>query len=327
MSQLPLDQVLRILELTNLTKTTENDFPAIKRKAMRRWHPDSVMHTKDEERIKEYTRNFQSIDAALTDLAYYLKHGPEEKGAAVAEEVQKADFRASKTPDTVEVLRKEAPRMQKKLRDLWETIKEKGYKQQDEMQIIFEGWKIKDLLVQDIKDGIPALAISSLFNGFFLCVVLALLGSAAGGNGLAGIVFLAWLIQAAACLITILPLSRFWLPNGLDEFILNLVNAGALLHHGAEKIGLTKIGFFQLLFGIPALLGRLTQWIILYPLYVLVGEFAGEKSIGKIYRLNVYYAGLASWHIEELINKAPAQMTEEELYHLAHAYAELKDVK
>jgi hypothetical protein len=53
----------------------------------------------------------------------------------------------------------------------------------------------------------------------------------------------------------------------------------------------------------------------------------GDKRGGVVKQTNKFYAGIAEWKIEELLNASPLTMPAEDLYMLSHLYSELLDVR
>ena len=78
-------------------------------------------------------------------------------------------------------------------------------------------------------------------------------------------------------------------------------------------------------FGIPILISKLVKYLILYPVYFIAGLFLNKK-VGEVKQDVTYYADLADWYIEELLNTDPAQMDEEQLFNLSYLYSELTDI-
>ncbi|MBW4475663.1 MAG: hypothetical protein KME54_02020 [Tolypothrix brevis GSE-NOS-MK-07-07A] len=69
-----LQEALLLLEISNLDRVVQSDLPLIRRKAFKRWHPDTIAHTNpSQETVKRYERNFRLIDQAIAMVEAYLR--------------------------------------------------------------------------------------------------------------------------------------------------------------------------------------------------------------------------------------------------------------
>jgi hypothetical protein len=324
--QLTLQESLRLLEITNLDGIKESDLARIRRKAQKRWHPDAIAYAKPPARVvKRYEQNFVLIDVAIAVVRAYLK------GDLHSNVEFSKNFRTTRTIPPEEKIRQNAYVMQATLRSNWSRIKKIGYKLHEETEVLSEGFCIKDLLEQDLKDNVPVKCIISLFNGSIVFLVLStVLGLLTDDNVYAlSVVYGIWGIQALSCVVGFLPLSGFWLPPKVGGFITFFINVGiffqSILIKSMERCSCLLVIAVPTI--ITSLFAHLTKWIVLYPIYGLVGLIVGEHRIGKTQRRIRYYAGLADWYIEELINGNPSEFSTKQLFDLSHLYSELKDVR
>lgn len=69
------------------------------------------------------------------------------------------------------------------------------------------------------------------------------------------------------------------------------------------------------------------KYIILYPLTEIAKTLVKDKVVGVVKENVNYYADVAEWYINDLLNKNPEEMSRDELFHLSYLYSELSDVK
>jgi hypothetical protein len=324
--QLTLQESLKLLEIINLDRIKEEDLIHIRRKAQKRWHPDTIAYTKPPpETVKRYERNFALIDVAVAIVGAYLK------GNLHPTTQSPKNYKTTHSVPPEEIIRQNASTMQETLRSHWNKIKKIRYKFYEETVILSEGFRLKDLLKQDLRDNVPVICIVSLLSGaiFFLIIMTLLAFLTDESPFVMSSVYGIWGIQALSCVVGFLPLSRFWLPIKVSNFIAFFINLGIFFQLGVAK--LTPRCGCLLMIAIPMLitiyLAYIVKWVVLLPLYGLSGFILGDHRIGKIEKKKRYYAGLADWYIEELINGNPGKFTAQQLFDLSHLYSELKDVK
>ena len=170
------------------------------------------------------------------------------------------------------------------------------------------------------------LSIVSLFYG---TVTLGILTALAGlvSPILGSLVGLIWLAQLIFCVLGVLPLSRFWLPEQAQDVMVRLVNFGLGAYHWAESRAEESASVWVLLLvrG-PVLLAKAAKYVVLLPAYELAKVFVGDRVVGVVTTDVSYFAEAAEWYIEELLGKDPQEMVDEELYHLSYLYRELGQV-
>ena len=326
--ELTVNEATEILEITNLEKLSEKDLNQIRKKAKRRWHPDTISYTNPTpEIIKKYEHNFRLIEDAIAVIMAFL-NGDEHFSNAY----QKNQHRPkSEAPE--DVILRNSSELQQNLRKVWESVKQKKYKMQEEEAIVSEGFSYKDILMDDLKEDMPVISVVSFVNCILLFFIVFFIGGFAVlfinnntlSNNFLWIITVTWAIQALSCVIAFLPLSRFWLPYKVGDVIFRLVDFGLGVNQFFVEKGLHNNIFIGLIIGIPIILAQIFKWLVLFPLYKLVSIFLGDRRIGVVKKKTKYYAGLASWYIEDIMQSDPKQFSSEQLFDLSYIYGELKD--
>jgi len=318
MEDITFDEAIDLLEITDISKVKLEDIPKLKRNANSRWHPDKIEHLNDPSLTKEYTEKFQQIEFACKLIADFLS-GEYHAGEQFSKN-QQYNYESEENID-----RNNAEYYQQTIKNLWPSIKQTKYKWSVEEYVISDGRKVKELLDLDFKEDVAVLSIISFFYGiilFGLTAAIAGIFSPVAGT-IVGIVFL---VQATACILGFLPLSRFWLPSIVSDAMVLFVNFGLGIynraHRGAERANNVWLG---LLVQIPLLFAKLIKYIILFPLYEITKAIIGDKIIGLVKKNESYYADIAGWYIEELLDKLVNNMTDEEISRLSYLYHEFND--
>ena len=316
---LSFDLAIEILEIVDISKVSLDELSRITKKAKIRWHPDRIAQYKDEEEIAKYTHYFQLIAPAAEMVESYLR-GEHQAGEKFEREP------TQEVRDPAEVIRENAPDMQANLRDLWERVRQSNFKHTVQEVVLSDGFRLKDLLRQDFKEDLAGLSIISLVCGLVLTVVIGtIVQLMLPPLGVVVLVFGG--LQALACLLGFLPLSRFWLPEKVQEIMLWFINLGLTFFHWISRNSEGTRVVLQLLVGIPVLLSYLVKYLVLFPLYELAKLIVGDRVVGVVKESVNYYAGGAEWYIEQLMTKAPYEMSEKELYDLSYLYGEFQGVK
>jgi hypothetical protein len=320
--ELSFDKAIELLEITDISKVKAEDISQLEKKAKKRWHPDRVSHLNDPAITEEYTTNFQQVEAACQMIRSYL-NGTYQAGDAFSF----TDNRHTVHEEPEEIIRKNAGQIQTTLRNLWAYIKEKKYKWTEKDVLLSDGFKLKDLLREDFKEDIAMLSIVSLFYGWLLLGLLSLIGNAIS-TAIGTILMIILILHTLACFLGFAPLSRFWLPPAISNVMIKFINFGLGIYHWAEEQGQTSSNaWIVLLIRIPVLFAKLVKYLVLLPLTELAKAFIGDKIVGVVKQRVNYYADAADWYVDELIHKAPGEMTTEELFHLSYIYTELSDVR
>jgi len=316
---LTFDQAIELLEITDISEIKVQDIPRLEKKMKKRWHPDRVAHLKEPVITQEYTLKFQQIETACQMVYSYL-HGTYQAGEAFTQTSSKVH------EEPEEVIRKNALDIQNTLKDLWNFIKEKKYKWTVKEVLLSNGFKLKEYLQEDFKEDIAMLSVVSFFYGLLLLGILTAICSAIN-SAFGTLIGIFWALQALSCILGLLPLSRFWLPKGLQPFMLWFINLGLGIYNWAERESQGAAWWVQILVAIPNLFALAIKYVILFPLYEIAKAVVSDKVVGIVKNDVNYYADAAEWYVDELITKNPKEMTSEELFHLSYLYSELSDVK
>lgn len=319
-----LKEALRVLEITNLNTLSLGDLQVIRRRAQKRWHPDTIASMRpDKETLERYESNFRAIDAAVEAVAAYIERG-----------APQADVNRPPQPDEPEeVIRRNAASMQEKLREQWQSVRKSAALQPE---VIFEGWAVKDLLKQDLDDGIPALVLAGWIGGILPMAILSSVildhASRSGAEQmLAPIVTLVLVAFTTLCMCMIMPMARFWLPPQLASVGLTAVNVGLWFFRAMHKLMVWSARFgpiffwaywaFWLTVVMPVLLMRLGQFIVLRPLYFLVGEILVGRRIGVTRQKGRYWHGIKETEVDMLLFASLTSLTRNDLFKLSGLYS------
>lgn len=320
-----LGKVIEILEISDINSIKESELKKLRGRAKKRWHPDKISHTNpDPEIVKRYQENFVLIEEAIEFVRAHI-NGEVHVGKSSTGTYSEAVYE-----EPEDIIRRNAPEMQETLRSIWDSVRQQGYKLKEEIVTRYPGNLYKEMLSQDLKDNIPIFSIASFFFGFFLYLLLSLILSLVISSQPTILKFtmialtFVWWIQAMACFLGLLPLSRFWLPQKIGDGVVYLINVGMNFFNIVDYFGLTRNTAVAFIFGIPLLLARIVQAIFVTPIYLIASMIIGDKTFGKVEEKVNYYADLADWYIEDLIHKDTQNLSSEELFALSHAYAELK---
>ncbi|MCB0539229.1 MAG: hypothetical protein KDE33_17065 [Bacteroidetes bacterium] len=318
MDTITFDKAIEVLEITNIDELNLQSLKKQVIKTKKRWHPDTITHLNDKELLEKFTQNFQLIEPAADLITAYLKGEYN-----IGEKFQNNKQTTTKEP--FEIIRENAQEIQTKLNNLWQTIKDKKYKHTIEEVTLSDGFVLKDLLVEDFKEDIAMLSVISFvtYNNTFgiLTIIIAIINPTLG---LIGGLF--WLAYAIFCLLAFLPLSRFWLPEKLQSTMHWFVNFGIGIYNWMSEAFPSSLGV-QLFLRFVKLIAQLLKYIVLFPLYEIAKLTVGNKIVGVVKKKVDYYANAADWYIEDLIQKKPIEMQEQELYDLSYLYSELTDVQ
>ncbi len=323
-----LSEAISILEITDLDSLTEADLPKLRRKAQVRWHPDKILYTKpSEETLQRYQRNFRLIGPAIEAVEGYLK------GQVHADTYDDAyeQKRAQTYEPPQETIRRNAGRMQDELRNAWDGIRANSYKMHEEEVVVAPGLRFADMLRADLADKVPLSCMLSFVTCAFLgifALIIALLASQAmkiNPNFLTSLVGLVLLVQFAGCALAFLPMSRFWLPDALSDFAVKMVNIGLWIRGYIAKKNWHEHSWIGIPLGLMSWVALALYWVIIFPLYLLAGALLGDRGFKDVTSKVRYYAGAADWYVDDLMQKDPAEMTDDELFDLSYCWRELSD--
>ncbi len=317
MEDITLDKILEILEITDLDSVTLEDIPKIKKRASIKWHPDKIEKLDNAELTRKYTQNFQSIEPCIELLTRYVKGEYH-----VEEKVDKSAWESPKDPG--EYLREKASMMQDKLREIWEEVVATGFKLEMKDIIITQGIKVREYLKHELENQIPAQCLTSIMMSMYIMIPISLIGFFF--PVIISIASFFWVLQIISCFLAIIPLSAAWMPEDIYKVVWWFVNIGLGFYETASHQARNNARH-SLLFDIPVWIAKIIQGIVFYPLYLIAGEIWGDKVLGRNTKTVCYYGGVADWYIQELMERDPKTLTDEEILDLSHAYIELRDIE
>ena len=317
-STLTLKEALSVLEISNLGDIQEKDLKKIAKRAKSKWHPDKITHTNPpEEIVKRYNERFQSIDAAIQLVLDYLQ-GLYQESPSYSEGYGAETDSSSASEDIGN-----AAAYHSFLKTHWQDIRAKMEKTDSEEHVVFEGFSYKETLLQDLEDNIPVLSILSYFSGALALLCLSLAFSV-GAMAFPPLIYVSQLmifliiIYGLICLLLALPLARFWLPGVVGDFVFKVVNLGLDFYNSLADSGFSQNIFFAIFFGIPTILGKIFQTVVMYPLYHIVGSLLKNAKFGMVKEEVTYYGDLAEWYIDQLIQTPTEELTVRNIADLAH---------
>ena len=225
------------------------------------------------------------------------------------------------------------------LRRVFSEIKSTGYKVETKTIEVSDGFTIKEMLEQDLKDNVLVLTLMSILGSILNFFFLSFLGLviSAFSMDLANIYFvilsLVIFIQVILSAIAILPLSRFWLPVMIGNLSLQAVNNGLSFYQWwfASNTSTSSSGcFLTLPISLMIIAVRLTaesiKWLILVPAFMVTGMILGEKRLGVVKHNETYFAGVASWYANKLIDSQVDTLNADDLQALSYLYSEYREV-
>lgn len=319
MEQLTLQEAIEILEITDLDSLTENDLAKVKKKASKKWHPDRVAAMNpDEEVINAYKANFQKIAPAIEIIRAYI-NGEDYTDMSANANINRES--------SVDILKKEFPNIQEFFTRNWAAIKATDYKKTIEKVLIFEGFSVPEILKRDLEYEIPEVAIVAMLSGTILPTIVGLFF--VGIPPIALLIYLFVAVQVLCSAIALFPTGRFWLPQFMQNIVLQVLDIGVYMHNAVGFLSdllpnrfrwiihlfLKSIQFF----------GRIAQKLIVAPIYYIVGSIFQDKRIGKVEKELIFYGGFTADYVDELLAMPLDNLSEEQVYHVGSMYNALGD--
>lgn len=321
-----LKEALELLEISDVANVRADDLRQIRKRAMRRWHPDRIAHSNPSpELLHQYEDNFKKIDLAITEIEAFVRDGltTDYRNIRSAHESQ---------AEPEEIVTRNAPENQATLKETWAQVKAGKFEFHQEDVVLTEGISIRAALDEDLRDKVPEIALFALSAGFlylvagllggsFIAAILEALGLAWAGSLVLLGVILAWIMQATCCLAFLLPLSRFWLPPQLTDFAISFVNRTM---RATDSWTDDQDGIGKWVHGILFVFSFLAHWLIAFPLYKIAGLLLQQQNIGRNVVTMDYYGGFNERYIEHLIRTAPDSLSLDELFDLSSAASRFK---
>ena len=138
---LTLKDALLLLEIPNLDHVTKDSLASIRRKAYKRWHPDTLSGIDLSEEIKAtYKRNAALINDAIDLIQNYINQDFSNIKNLIEDNKSKSQRNQKNT------LREQAIDMQKILRMTLEMVRSQNLKSHERIVVVSEGISIKDAL-------------------------------------------------------------------------------------------------------------------------------------------------------------------------------------
>ncbi len=306
-----LDEAIELLEITeDIDKISEKELNNKRKRAMQRWHPDTVPHADDATKSR-YEKNFKNIEAAVQAI-YQYRTGTYFSGQDFSQE--NASSGSSNSRQQESNLRSNAPVWLGNIQQKWQQIRQSGWSMHLKETILSDGFRLRDVLRADIKDDIMAVAITSLFYGFYAFVALSI-----------PTLFLPFLliltlpifiIHSLLCILLVLPLSRIWMPDKLTDAAIFSCNKGLKIGDIILQI-FGRFKFFRALVNWPFYFAKGMTLLVIRPLYELTGSILKDKSVGMKKRRERYLSGFPEMYIDQLLQKDPNAMSLQELRHLS----------
>lgn len=305
-----LDQAIELLEITeDIDKISEKDLNNKRRRAMGRWHPDTVA-TADAATQARYERNFKNIETAV-QIIYQYRTGTYFAGQEFEQRNSKSDGHTAQDENNI---RSQASRFVTDIRQVWQQIRNSGWGMNIRETILSDGFRLRDVLRQDIKDDVMAISVTSLFYGFYgflaLCIPALFLPY------VLFVTFPVFLIHSLLCLLLILPLSRLWMPTWLIDAAVFSCNKGLVIGDIIMKT-FGRWRFFRALVNWPFYFAKGMTLLFITPLYELTGYLLREKVVGIKKRRERYLNDYPELYIEQLLQKDTLEMSWLELRHLS----------
>ena len=325
-AQITLGEAIRLLDIymPNLDEITDEELEAIEQEALEKWSVEHNAHLHlSQEQKAQYEENRALVSESIAAIKQYRN------GELYLPPKLRPGFKLPPNHLDEATLREEAYASQTTLRNLWELIARKRFKRKKLKLKVTEGTSVKEALMTDLRDDIPTGAIVSTFSVFYLVVLLGIIGLFFKNKQpfydiYMGSLGLFWLVQFGACLLGVLPLARYWLPTYMLGIVSFFINIGVNLYNHVRSQRNVLLG---LLFGLPGLLTTAFKYLILYPLYILVGEILASRQIGSVKTRVDYYANIEEAYAKVLIEEDPLQLNFDDLQVLSHLHTQLKDVE
>ena len=324
--RISLRDAFRTLEIANARGLTEKDLPRLRRKAQKRWHPDTIAHTKPSKfQEASYANNFRLVEPAIEKLREHLRSMA---SGSYANPTNRNPVSSSYTTGV------SVSQMQKIMRQVLRDVRRKKQTLHvfEKEHVFSKGVILRDALNQDLNDNVIEVAITNWY-GFCLIVwffglFISIVGSDPNYLGLAqslfAILFAIWWVQTAASALFLLPLSRFWLPWRIAQVATELANMGQYSLRLIQSIALTGCGvagLAMLPLVVAQLLVMLIKNFVIAPFYWIVSYFWGDRQLFVVTKTVRYVGGILEQNLHQIVCSDPRTLTAEQLKWLRSAYS------
>lgn len=319
MDTITFEQAVELLGIVDISTVRVEDLRSLERRARARWHPDRIVSRGKTEDVARYTQKFQDIDRAIELVRQFLD------GSLAAGARSRNGADSVRPPE--EVIRQNAPAILERLRSIWPRVRSGRYKWSQETVHLSDGFRLRDLIDHDWNDDIAAQSLISFAYGAAIFGASSAIAMAVSPV-LGVLASLFCLVQAASCMLGVLPLSRYWLSEQLQRPMLWFVNLGFGMYQWSEREsrGSDKV-WLHFLIHSPLVLATVAKYLVIWPAYALAKAIAGDRVVGIVTKAVDYYGGFAEWYIERLLSKDPGALSVDELIDLGRLYSAIGDLR
>ena len=324
--RISLKDAFRTLEIATAKGLTEKDLPRLRRKAMKRWHPDTIAHTNPSESQKaSYANNFRLVDPAIKRLEEHLRSM---SSGSYANPVNRNPV-TSRSTVGVSVSQMQTV-MRRVLRDV--RRKQQTLHVSEKEYVFSKGVNLREALQQDLNDNVIEIAVTNWYGFFLIFMLLGLFISIVASDPdylrLAEILFAllcgVWLLQTLASALFLLPLARFWVPWRLGQVATELANMGQYsvrLIQSIALMGCGLAGLFLLPMVIAQIFIMLIKNFLIAPFYWVISYFWGDRQLFVETRTVRYVGGVLEQTLHQIVCSDPRTLSAEQLKFLRSAYS------
>ncbi|MEM9215666.1 MAG: hypothetical protein AAGD25_15165 [Cyanobacteria bacterium P01_F01_bin.150] len=324
--RISLKDAFRTLEIGSAKGLKEKDLPRLRRKALKRWHPDTIAHTNpSESQQASYENNFRLVDPAIETLRQHLR------SVSSGSYAQPTDRNPVTNNATVGV---SVSQMQTVMRQVLRDVRRKKQTLHvsEKEHVFSKGVILREALRQDLNDNVIEVAITNWYGfcliSLFFGLLISIIGSDPDYLGLAhilfAILFVIWCLQTLASSLFLLPLSRFWLPWRIAQVATELTNMGQYslrLLQSIVMMGCALAGLFMLPLVVAQILIMLIKNFLIAPLYWVIGYFWGDRQLFVETRTVRYVGGILEQTLHQIVCSDPRTLSQEQLKWLRSAYS------
>ena len=335
--RIDLHEALFILDIQSINSVKESDLVSIRRKALKRWHTDTIAaQNPSQQEIEYYKQNFRNVEAALSLVKAYI-NGQYKTGATTSgtqsnrskarsrqrenqEQKQKQHQSRQKQERTKKEPRVSVADMQGSVGRAWRKVVSARYKETVTTTVHKEGNTVRNLIMQDLQRHFAVKPLKNFIVGYVALIVLyTAISFLISRRFEIDFMPVAVLIPYGCIfMLAILPLSRHWLPKPVKNLVWSIERALFFINT-AWKNGLSRLLWF---------LASIIAWpvyiLVLYPFYLAVALLLGEQTIGRVEEKTYSYAGFTQEYIQLLITTDEQNLSQRQIFDLNRAYQEFK---
>lgn len=350
--RIDLQDALFILDIQSINSVKEEDLTSIRRKAQKRWHPDTIAaKNPSKEEIDRYTRNFRNVEAALSLVRAYVRGEYRAGETASGTQSSRSRTRSRQREDQQQRERqqrerqqreqqqkqqsrqkrhkqertKEEPRvsvadMQAGIGNAWQKVVSTHYKESVTTTVHKEGNTVRNLIREDLRRHFAVKPLKNFIVGYIAIIVIHTLISFLTSRQFQIDLTPMRVLIPYGCIfiLAILPISRYWLPKPVKNTVWGIERVLFFINT-AWKNGLSRLLWF---------LASIIAWpvyiLILYPLYFAVELLLGSQTIGRVEEKSYSYAGFTQDYIQFLVATPEQNLNDRQIFDLKRAYQEFK---